>query len=547
MKLRMILARAARRLPPMLLLAAVTLLFFGIVEGRIRLPFTQREAGDSFFSAPLYSPVSDPRPAQNGGEETSELPRGTRVSLPRVSAPQNALKESDLARIGRESGFVPFSVSPGTVPVLRAAGFSLSTEPYTADSAVLAFAGGFDFLPRLRAYYDASVAHVRYEQHGEGAPEPVYESSIEEVPAVQLYMGLMLVDDSSETAVYSSDGLFLTKYKSGEYARAYTRDRAGNPLFSRRETEEVEMPGEDGEESRVETRPVTRYYAVSAAGFTPAEYDDAVDGRGLYFDYAPSYGLSDNRLLRLASRLTTVTQQEDGTETSEESMIWAYAYSAGWALTNYRFSDARDFSEGLAAVTDEEGRLYYINQNGYQAFYTESSYYYYERYVTDYLLPPLTSGPESIGFYYYDHGLVRARRQVVDYWALYYTTPFLRVARDYDFLMDTAGQEFPLPRGYRLVAYSDGVALLEKDGRYGYLDHTGAWIAQPIYDYAQPFSEGLAVAGFKSGTRLMLDTEGHIVIPLGQYEYISSVSSGVVAAYSRAGGWEILHKLAKFS
>ncbi len=55
------------------------------------------------------------------------------------------------------------------------------------------------------------------------------------------------------------------------------------------------------------------------------------------------------------------------------------------------------------------------------------------------------------------------------------------------------------------------------------------------------------MAGFKSGTRLMLDTEGHIVIPLGQYEYISSVSSGVVAAYSRAGGWEILHKLAKFS
>ena len=44
----------------------------------------------------------------------------------------------------------------------------------------------------------------------------------------------------------------------------------------------------------------------------------------------------------------------------------------------------------------------------------------------------------------------------------------------------------------------------------------------------------------------MLDTEGNIVIPAGQYDYISDVSSGVVAAY-KDGVWSVLHKMARFA
>ena len=79
------------------------------------------------------------------------------------------------------------------------------------------------------------------------------------------------------------------------------------------------------------------------------------------------------------------------------------------------------------------------------------------------------------------------------------------------------------------------------------MDYTGAWIAQPIYDFAQPFYEGLAVVGFGEGDRLMIDTEGNIVIPMGAYDYISNASSGVIAAWRDGHGWDILHKMAKFS
>jgi len=45
----------------------------------------------------------------------------------------------------------------------------------------------------------------------------------------------------------------------------------------------------------------------------------------------------------------------------------------------------------------------------------------------------------------------------------------------------------------------------------------------------------------------VIDTAGNIVIPAGEYAYISDVSSGVAAVWSAEGGWEILHKMAKFS
>jgi hypothetical protein len=241
-----------------------------------------------------------------------------------------------------------------------------------------------------------------------------------------------------------------------------------------------------------------------------------------------------------------VTVALDGTETTEESILWAYGFNPNWRRTTFRFKTALDFSENLAAVTEEDGKLFYIGPYGYVTFYTERQYYYSEWYVQEYLLPPLSAGPESIGFYYYDHGLVRARRQVIDYAAMHYRDVF-RVAVDEDFMMDKNGKEFPLPEGYDIVSYSDGVILLTRDGKYGYMDYTGAWIAQPIYDYAQPFYEGLAVVGFGEGDRLMIDTAGNIVIPMGAYDYISNASSGVIAAWRDGHGWDILHKMAKFS
>ncbi|HZJ82545.1 MAG TPA: WG repeat-containing protein, partial [Clostridia bacterium] len=49
--------------------------------------------------------------------------------------------------------------------------------------------------------------------------------------------------------------------------------------------------------------------------------------------------------------------------------------------------------------------------------------------------------------------------------------------------------------------FYDGIAKVKnKDGKYGFIDYKGDWIAQPIYDEVKDFSEGLAAVGLISDT-----------------------------------------------
>jgi len=528
MNIRNFFSHIGKRILPVFLLGCVTAAAVLYAQGRFSLSFLQDE--EPLPSLTPSSPLaSEPETEAAGDLIAPDDPDPFRVQIPTPTDPRKAICEDDLLRLCGSLYFEPMPV-----PGLQAEGYSRSTEPYNRRTSVFAYAGGFDFLPKTRSYYDGAEEKVSYVRPDmQSAPVPVYDSVTVEVPAVQLYMGYLLLDDSAKVRLYTSDGLYLFSYSSTEYFPAYTRDRAGNPVFYSRRVDE-------------EGTKYKAYHIVGEGGFIPSDYDDVLDSRGVYFDYAPSYGISDNNLIRLVQKTTTVTTALDGTETAEDSIRWAFGFSPSWRRTTFRYIAAYDFREDLAAVVDEEGKLFYIGQHGYQAFTTQRDYYYYERYVREYLLPPLTSGPESIGFYYYDHGLVRARRQVVDWYGITYIDT-LRVSQDEDVLLDTKGNVFPIPAGYDIISYSDGVILLEKDGRYGYMDYTGAWIAQPIYDYARPFSEGVAVVGFNDGVRMMIDTAGNIVIPAGEYAYISDVSSGVAAVWSAEGGWEILHKMAKFS
>ena len=438
---------------------------------------------------------------------------------------QKAMTEAEVLRLSGEADFTLYPADQ-----LAAAGFSLSDEPYDASTTVLARLPGLSFLPTVQSLTTAQKTNLTYERPSEmSEPIPVYTYSTYTVPAVQVYMGFLLLDDGMNTTLYTSDGNLLCTYKSGTYTPANTRAADGTPLFWEY------LPG-DGK----------RYCTPGENGeFGTVEYEDSIDGRGVYFDYPAYYGVSDNDLRRLVQRTRTVGTDENGLPMDYEEQRWAYGYTAGWRRTGYNFTKAYDYSEGMAAILDDDGYLNYLKENGYYAFYPKKNYYYYERYVTEYLLPPITSGEESIGFYYYDHGLVRVRRQVVDWYGITYINT-LRVAVDEDILIDKTGKEFPVPEGYDIIAYSDGVILLERNGKYGYMDYTGAWIAQPIYDYARPFIEGVAVAGFSDGTRLMLDTAGEIVIPAGIYTHISDASSGVIAVWREVDGWDVVYKMGKF-
>jgi len=112
------------------------------------------------------------------------------------------------------------------------------------------------------------------------------------------------------------------------------------------------------------------------------------------------------------------------------------------------------------------------------------------------------------------------------------------VVSDVDCLIRPDGSEYKLPLGYDLEGYSDGCILLSKNGVYGFMDYTGAWIAQPMYTDAIPFVNGLGALQTADGRWGMIDTMGNIVLPFA-YDAVSQVSGGLIAAYREENGWTV--------
>lgn len=211
--------------------------------------------------------------------------------------------------------------------------------------------------------------------------------------------------------------------------------------------------------------------------------------------------------------------------------------------SDFKYAKAYNFSENRAYTVDSNGIVRIINTSGNSAVYLYNTFmsdsgsgsYYHVEYYTE----PFRRDEYMLGHYYFDDGLIRMR--VVE------RLPHkLNIYEDdYEVLLDTNGKKVSIvPEGYTLVSYSDSVFLLERNGRYGYYHRDGYWVAQPIYTYAAPFIEGLAVVGYENGVKGVIDTSGNIVIPF-RYNVISNASSGLFACFSDEEGWKVYAKVSK--
>ena len=211
-------------------------------------------------------------------------------------------------------------------------------------------------------------------------------------------------------------------------------------------------------------------------------------------------------------------------------------YKSGKASISARYLYAFNFSQGYAVVMTTANAVRIINTSA-KSMFASTAWHIFpgtRMYVQYFFALPDTLGIESMGFSGFDNGWLRVRVRALSRMNNSYNT----VADDVDKLINTNGEYFDIPDGYTLEGYSNGVLLLSKDGLYGYYSINGYWIAQPIYDYARPFIQGLAVVGYADGTVGMIDTEGNIVLPF-VYTHISDVSSGVITAYTEGIGWNV--------
>ncbi len=203
---------------------------------------------------------------------------------------------------------------------------------------------------------------------------------------------------------------------------------------------------------------------------------------------------------------------------------------------------AFNYSEdGLAVVvTATDNFLQIINRSKGQVIKPGKQYVFYTDPVTgkkqngkDFFAIPDTLGIESIGCAGFDHGYLRLRIRTTSMMSDSYG----KLIQDKEFLINTKGEKFPIPEGYTIAGYSEGIILLERNGLYGYYSIEGKWITQPIYSYARPFIQGLAVLGSEDGTMGMIDKEGNIVLPF-TFSYVSDVSTGVIVTYCEGIGFE---------
>ena len=299
---------------------------------------------------------------------------------------------------------------------------------------------------------------------------------------------------------------------------------------------------EPAETQPAETEPVDIEPDETDPEDPPAEETTAEDTAPPETERETAAGMSVEEPAVKSFSFSPVLKRSYASADDEGTVLWGYMdyYSRKFEKRYLRTYDFAD--NGYAAVVDLNGFLRIINSYQSSKVYKLGGYWVkppelngssvYEAY-----LPAPIDNKDYLGMYYFDSGYIRMR---LVYYSPYYSGYFM----EQDILIDETGAEFPIPAGYKLKYYSEGVLTLEKNGLYGYYDHTGRWISEPVYTDAGPFLQGLAVVCNSSGKYGMIDTEGNTVLEFG-YDYISDVSTGIIAAFAESIGWEVYTVMTK--
>lgn len=510
-----------------------------------RVPQKNLPADTASAETEETAPVTEAPSSDTAEPGETEAPDPTDTGS--ISDAQNTPDSSSEIQKPEKQTAKTVSTSLKTTKAALSAGYQYFTSGiYKAGKTILANTG-MQGLGTKYSYsvYDARTTVTTEYERGCIVTEETTETV--DRPAVLLRNGYLIRDVGGKLSLLKSDGTtVLSDYDESVFRLTELRDRDGNALFASVSTEKREEPipilvaneftGRMEESGYYEEETVTKevevltYYTLSADGkWVKSDYTDenphAESDVGLSFDSPLDYGESDCDIVRYSNGYN-----------------WGYKNEKTGEIVVYpRFQRAYNFHDGYAVAFDYYA-MYFLNEKGtivYSVNYDEPETFATFNEVT----LPDTNGIESLGTYYFSHGLtrVRFRENLVTYQTYYYIK-----ADDRSVLYDTAGKEFPIPTGYTLIAYSDGILLLQNNetGLYGCMNYKGAWIVQPQYSHVTPSLSGLIVVGNTGGKMGLVDTAGSWVLPQ-VYDSVSTPSAGMIAVFDSTTGWEVYRMMEK--
>lgn len=242
-------------------------------------------------------------------------------------------------------------------------------------------------------------------------------------------------------------------------------------------------------------------YAVSSKGI--------IDKKGNFIYQSPVHLLRQQDIF-FRGIIPVNTAESKGDWGAETGLLNA---RGAWAVEPGRFRfDYAGLFEGLIAASDtnaEHPKMGYINREGKVIIAFE-----YEN-----------CRPFSEGL-----AIVQAFDRTKEAFGL---------VTSYPMVIDKRGKKVFTPeKYYGLDEYSHGLAAVEvplaglNEHRWGYMDMAGEMVIQPIYDFAYPFSEGLAAVGVYKSDKArkdkdttqtdwsFIDEKGHVVLNLDDDYFI---------------------------
>ena len=207
-------------------------------------------------------------------------------------------------------------------------------------------------------------------------------------------------------------------------------------------------------------------------------------------------------------------------------------------LKNYNdaLALARNFREKDIQIDAEEQYMQALNHKPSLELYLEIGQFYLEngrmRDATNWGYQITTLYPEDVQGYEF---LIDIYKQQEDYVACYdlYDVYIKRGlhSEGLEEAIQAIKYEFYFNGGFHGVGlFSEGLCLVESNGKWGYVNQAGERAIAAQYSYAGPFSEGLAPVTDTDGNSYFIDTNGnkkHVVLNVENVQKLGTMENGV--------------------